>query len=384
MWLLLILVMVYGACVGSFLNVVIYRLPAGESLWRPPSHCPHCQARLAWFDNIPLLAWCYLRGCCRRCRAPISCQYFLVELVAAVLFGGIFAVYYMTRLRPELADAGVTQTWLVLIVHLILIGGLLAATVIDAKLYIIPLEIPFVISSVSVILLPLSHVWCPGSAGILPRLGGFWLAASGGGAIGLIIALLLLWKRWIPRSFDVEHDAAAESADRDVETPEQWLAHPHPRREVLKECLYVGWPFLGALAAGAVVHAMLPGGFQHVPGLLTVAFSVIWGYLVGGGLVWAIRILGTLGFGKEAMGLGDVHLMAAIGAALGWFDAIVIFFLAPFVGLAGTILVAGFGRLLRGQVRVVPYGPYLAGSAVIWMLFRLPLQNLYGILLGTP
>ena len=138
LWPWLILVVAYGACIGSFLNVVIYRLPAGESLWRPPSRCPQCQKRLAWFDNIPVLGWWLLRGRCRYCRASISLQYPLVESTTALLFGATYASYYMLGLSPQFIGVGPSQSWPVLAVHLILIAALLAATVIDARLFIIP------------------------------------------------------------------------------------------------------------------------------------------------------------------------------------------------------------------------------------------------------
>ncbi|MEB3332658.1 MAG: prepilin peptidase [Synechococcaceae cyanobacterium] len=76
----------FGACIGSFLNVVVWRLPRQESLVLPGSHCPRCGASLAWYDNIPLLSWLHLRGRCRHCRASISVRYPLVELLTAGLF----------------------------------------------------------------------------------------------------------------------------------------------------------------------------------------------------------------------------------------------------------------------------------------------------------
>jgi leader peptidase (prepilin peptidase) / N-methyltransferase len=75
-----------GAAVGSFLNVVVYRLPAGMSINWPGSHCPHCKHAIRPFDNIPVLAWFWLRGRCRDCRQPISTRYPLVEAVTAGLF----------------------------------------------------------------------------------------------------------------------------------------------------------------------------------------------------------------------------------------------------------------------------------------------------------
>ncbi|MGC8915473.1 MAG: prepilin peptidase [Thermoanaerobaculum sp.] len=75
-----------GLVVGSFLNVVIYRLPRGESLIVPPSHCPSCGAPIRWYDNVPLLSYLFLLGRCRQCRAPIPLRYPLVEAATGFLF----------------------------------------------------------------------------------------------------------------------------------------------------------------------------------------------------------------------------------------------------------------------------------------------------------
>lgn len=77
---------VLGLLVGSFLNVVIWRVPRGESIVRPPSHCPSCETPIAPRDNIPVLSWLLLRGRCRHCRHPIAARYPLVELLTAVVF----------------------------------------------------------------------------------------------------------------------------------------------------------------------------------------------------------------------------------------------------------------------------------------------------------
>lgn len=384
----LILVVAYGACIGSFLNVVILRLPAGESLWRSPSHCPRCETHLAWFDNIPILGWLLLRGRCRYCRAPINAQYPLVEAAAAALFGATYASYYMLGLNRPFEDAGLSQTWPVLIVHLVLVGALLAATIIDARLYIIPLDIPNFVAVTAMIVFPLAVVWVPGAASVMPRVSDWaMVAAVAGGVVGLIAAFVMLWHRWLPRSFEdapprlEESEAEGQGDAEQIGTPDQWLSHPHPRREVLKECLYVAWPLAGA-ALGFVLANRFAVWGSPPPPFVAVSAGVAWGYLCGAALVWAVRILGTLAFGKEAMGLGDVHLLAAIGAVLGWRDAAVIFFIAPFIGLAGTALVAGLGRRASGQVRVVPYGPYLAAGAVAWMLLVTPLRSLFVILVA--
>lgn len=82
---------VLGLIIGSFLNVVVWRVPRGESLVRPPSHCPRCDAPIAPRDNIPVLSWLLLRGKCRHCGEPISPRYPLVELLTGAVFGGLAA-----------------------------------------------------------------------------------------------------------------------------------------------------------------------------------------------------------------------------------------------------------------------------------------------------
>ena len=79
----------FGLIIGSFLNVVDYRLPRGESIVHPPSHCPGCDAAIKPWDNIPLLSWIFLRGRCRNCSTRISARYPLVELLTAVLFAAV-------------------------------------------------------------------------------------------------------------------------------------------------------------------------------------------------------------------------------------------------------------------------------------------------------
>ena len=80
---------VFGLLIGSFLNVVVYRLPRAMSIARPPSHCPACDTQLSALDNIPVLSWLALRGRCRHCGAAISPRYPVVELATGVLFAGL-------------------------------------------------------------------------------------------------------------------------------------------------------------------------------------------------------------------------------------------------------------------------------------------------------
>jgi leader peptidase (prepilin peptidase) / N-methyltransferase len=91
-WLIFAWLCVMGGAVGSFLNVVVYRLPNGVSLITPPSHCPACKQPIRWFDNVPVFGWIMLGGRCRNCRSPISIRYPLVEAVTAAMFGGLALV----------------------------------------------------------------------------------------------------------------------------------------------------------------------------------------------------------------------------------------------------------------------------------------------------
>ena len=102
----LAILVLLGLAVGSFLNVCIHRLPRGESLNSPPSRCPHCDYRLRWSDNIPLVSYAFLGGRCRQCRARISVRYPIVELVTMALFVAHGAVFGWTPLLvPRLVFA---------------------------------------------------------------------------------------------------------------------------------------------------------------------------------------------------------------------------------------------------------------------------------------
>ncbi|MDR0867970.1 MAG: prepilin peptidase [Planctomycetota bacterium] len=120
-----------GACVGSFLNVVIYRLPLRKSLLTPPSFCPRCGQALRARDNLPLIGWLWLRGRGRCCGAPISARYPAVELLTALLWG-VTAVVVAAPRYGVATDAGL------LTAHLVFIAALIAVVFIDADWQIIP------------------------------------------------------------------------------------------------------------------------------------------------------------------------------------------------------------------------------------------------------
>src|SRR6266853_1995299 len=123
-----VVVLIFGCMVGSFLNVCIHRLPLGQSVVSPPSHCPHCKYSIPWYLNIPLITWLYLAGKCRNCGALISIRYFLVELLTGILFLGCWLTFGHTSVSLAL-------------IYSFFLAGLLVATFIDFEHFIIPDEI---------------------------------------------------------------------------------------------------------------------------------------------------------------------------------------------------------------------------------------------------
>jgi leader peptidase (prepilin peptidase) / N-methyltransferase len=138
--LLIVICAFFGLCVGSFLNVVIYRVPLHESIVKPRSHCPTCGNLIKERDNIPVLSWLVLRGKCRNCRASISPRYILVELAGGALFAG--------------AAARLGYNW-DLPAFLIFLSGLLALAFIDLEHLILPKTIVYVTLVLTVLLLVL-------------------------------------------------------------------------------------------------------------------------------------------------------------------------------------------------------------------------------------
>jgi len=184
-----VLAAVIGLVIGSFLNVVIARLPARRSLWKPGSACPTCGAAIAWYDNIPLLSYALLRGRCRACAGSISARYPLVEAVTAALFVAAFVTFGWSR---DLAAA-----W-------ILLASLVAITVIDLDHQIIPdlITYPGIVTGFVVNVASGRLLWTDSLLGILLGGGVFFaiILASGGGMgggdmkLGAMFGAFLGWK----------------------------------------------------------------------------------------------------------------------------------------------------------------------------------------------
>ena len=377
-WFWAITLFALGCCIGSFLNVVIWRLPRDESVNKPArSYCPHCEKPIAWFDNIPVLSWIALRAKCRQCGGPISVRYPLVELATGLLFGGLFLGIYAGPLRPDMGRW--PNDWPGLLAALVMMAGLLAASLIDLEHYYIPLSTVW-IGGLATVSLATIFPSQPGQRW-LPMGNPTTTAWAIGGIVGLGIAMLLVRLRVLPQSFPVEPDEVDEADENaKLNSPPESTGKGLPpgedavgvtvgaRREVLKEALFLLPVIACGMVAGYLTGSEGPAyniwqSACRWPHLLGLGGS-LFGLLIGGGTVWAVRILGTLAFGREAMGMGDVDLLAAAGALVGWGGAVVAFFIAPFFGLLIAIV-----QFVRHGRRELPFGPYLTLGVLTVLMF---------------
>ncbi len=163
---MLAVVGVFGLVIGSFLNVVIARLPEHRSLWRPGSACPSCGAAIVWHDNIPILSYVALRGHCRACSAVIPWRYPVVEAATALLFVAAFERFGAT------AD---------FVVAAVLLAALIAITAIDVRLQIIPdaITLPGIIVGFVANLATQRVSWVDSAIGIVVGGGIFWAILEG-------------------------------------------------------------------------------------------------------------------------------------------------------------------------------------------------------------
>lgn len=148
----------WGAIWGSFLNVVIWRLPRGASLSHPASHCPVCETPIRWYDNVPILGWIRLRGKCRACGTSISARYPGVEALVGVLSLGLWLHAADGRMTAE----SFPQVLLVFVLHFYFMAALVAIAFIDLDLTIIPhkLSIPLIgWGLLAGLLMPKDGVW---------------------------------------------------------------------------------------------------------------------------------------------------------------------------------------------------------------------------------
>ena len=356
------------------------------SLVKPSSHCPVCKHSIAWYDNIPIFAWFALRGRCRHCRGAFSFRYPLLELFTALLFVGLYVVYFMIGTRREM-PVFLRGGWLVFTGHIILLCVLLASSLIDGEHWIIPLSVCYLAAGVGLLLSAIYPYFLSLEDNTLRHLVPYASGRSGAAALGALpglgVSLLMLKFGIIKRSFEQwEQDEAGLSPSEETapgaksdqkespseKTPENVGAVENVRPEIIREL-----GFLAPILAGGLLSLWLLTGtglnswWEEIiltQKWLTGLLGSIFGFMIGGAVVWATRVLGSLAFGREAMGLGDVHLMAAVGAVLGWASPLIAFFVAPFFGLGWALT-----RLVLHRHREIPYGPFLSMGTVLVMIF---------------
>jgi leader peptidase (prepilin peptidase) / N-methyltransferase len=320
-WVFLIpYLFVIGATIGSFLNVCVYRLPKHEGLfpqirglWSPPSHCPRCGRRILLRDNLPVVGWLRLAGRCRFCRTRISPRYPLIEAANGLLFVLVFLSEVPTAAFARIEDSSVFSSL--------------------------------------------------GPQGMAPS--------------GLFSPGMICFWRWLYHMVLIESLVVASLIDIDLRIIPDGATLPAMAVGVLGSllgCVYIVpvW-FQDASLLHSLVDISggigpwlqgppIPRWIAAYPHLHGLAVSIA-GLIVGGGSVWMVRILGEWVLKREAMGFGDVILMATIGSFLGWQPTLIVFFLAPVCAL----VVVAASWLFRRD-REIPYGPYLSLATLVVIL----------------
>jgi prepilin signal peptidase PulO-like enzyme (type II secretory pathway) len=326
---------ILAALLGSFLNVCISRLPRGQSVVLPASHCPQCQNPIRPADNIPLVSYVVLRGRCRACGATIPWRYPIVEALAIAL-----GVLVLWKLGP---------TWAA--VRVFLLGlAMIATAFTDLETRRIPdrITLPGVIAAC--ILAPEG----------LSR-------GSAGAAVGALAFALIRIARGRSAAAPAGAPAAASDADDEVDPAEQ-------------QRLDVYWAAAWGALAGRQL-AVLDFGGLAAPGVpmawrvLSQLDPVVVGCLVTGGVFFLVAWVSHVALGRTGLGGGDIKLAGLIGAALGAGGGLV----AAFIGimLGG---VAAAGLLVSGQRRFgeyLPFGPFLAAGGIVAALWGEPLLEWY-------
>ena len=331
---------IVGACFGSFLNVCIYRMPLeGLSIDKPRwSFCPRCESRIKSLDNIPILSWLVLRARCRACRARIPFRYPLVEAITALLF--VLAVVQRgdgTLTPLNFANIGF---WCALYAALIVV------TFIDMDHRLIPDDI----SVTGAALIPIAAWFLP-EVPIDPALPLPLRGISSGN---------LVWENaWLPGVVlvGVALVAGAGGArffrrySRIGDEPRTWW-------ETRLAASVVG------LGAVYLAGFLLWEGWTARSDAWRLGGSLL-GMATGAATVYGVLRVGKWVFRKDAMGFGDVKLMAMLGAVLGWKGVLLAFFLACLLGS-----VVGIAIKILTRSSYMPFGPYLCAGALTMILAR--------------
>jgi len=349
---------VLGLIFGSFLNVVIHRVPRGESIVFPGSHCAACGAPIKAFDNIPLVSFALLGGRCRSCRARISLSYPAVELGAGLTFVAIvFKTGPSWEALLEFAFACV----------------MISLVFIDARHQLLPDVITYPAFLFALIGVTARAALGEQSAPTLDVSTLFpglqtefspWRAALFGGALFATAApAFWLLDRLDPilfgKYFDEEVVEQTKICSRQTEVC-----------PTIRATMIIG--VIAAVAWAAMAVFLSPNHQQAIQaigdaydGLLRAGA----GALIGGGLVWCIRALYFFIRGFEGMGLGDIKMMSVVGAFLGFGGAMGVLLLGSIIGvIAGLILIYYRGSGGPGFKTPLPFGACIGVASLIMMI----------------
>jgi leader peptidase (prepilin peptidase)/N-methyltransferase len=339
-----------GCIVGSFLNVCIHRLPLGMSIVTPPSHCPHCKYSIPWWLNIPLVTWLALRGRCKNCGAPISPRYFVVELLTGMVFLASW-LEFGDRLHPY-------HSMPLALVCAAFLAALICATFIDFEHFIIPDEITFgglgVGLVVSFLLPSLQHANSMG-IGLLRSVIGAVVGA------GIIYAILRLGKLLFGRQRLKFPD------DTKIVFSETSLHFQ--QKEIPYEDLFFRKSDT-IVAAAKSIELVDRSYFNAVLRLSKNSLRIEQDKFEPEELnpedVHHMEIVGhEIVLPREAMGMGDVKFMCMIGSFIGWPGVIFSLMVSSLIGsVVGVTLILMKRRAWSSKI---PYGPYIALAAAIWL-----------------
>jgi leader peptidase (prepilin peptidase)/N-methyltransferase len=335
----------FGCIVGSFLNVCIHRLPLGMSIVTPRSHCPHCKYSIPWYLNIPLVTWLALRGRCKNCGAPISVRYFVVELLTGAAFLSCWLAF---------GDAGHPLRSLpVAFVYAVFLAGLIAATFIDFEHFIIPDEITLGGMAVGFV----ASLFLPSLQGATTLNGGMWRSFIGAMVGAATIYAILRLGKWLfgRQRVKLPTETKIIFTETSVHLPD---------KEIPYEELYYRKSDVIALRARTL--ELVDRGYQDVLVRLSPTVLEIGGEKIDPETVaYMEAVSAEIVLPREAMGLGDVKFMGAIGAFIGWQAVFFSLMLSSMIGAAvGVTLIAMRRRQWSSRM---PYGPYIALAAAIWI-----------------
>lgn len=351
-----LVVFVFGTIVGSFLNVCIHRMPLEQSVVNPPSHCPHCKYSIPWFLNIPLVTWTFLRGKCNNCGAPISVRYFLVELLTGVAFVACWLNF--GRISPLLALA-----------YCVVLVGFIVGTFTDLEHMIVPDEITLGGTVAGFLLsfaVPLLHETA--DRGLAMRSSLIGIAVSAGMVYLILRGGKLLFGR---ERVKLEPDSRLIFTDTHLKLPDG--------REIpYGEILYRDSDTLRLYAKTIELPEICY--FKKDLSLNRAELRIGEDTFKPEEVPHMELVTSELALPREAMGLGDVKFMAAVGAFLGWRAAIFTFFGASVIGTVASVFVMALrGREKSGKIPMIPL---LVMAATIWIFLPQKIHDFWRGYLG--